>query len=181
MPYKSDSSAGQFSVVWSMPKDFAKEITANNISTHLQKFEKKLSCQIKVVSDLLSFPLSAHHLDEYCNQGVCVIADAAHSIHPLAGQGINLGISDAMILAEEIERGINSDQEIGNLAFLKKYELRRKTFNTTMIKGVDFLFHIFQQENPYLRLLRSAGLTAVNKTGFLKKNFIRHASGMHKI
>ena len=181
MPYKSDSSAGQFSVVWSMPKDFAKEITVNNISTHLQKFEKKLSCQIKVVSDLLSFPLSAHHLDEYCNQGVCVIADAAHSIHPLAGQGINLGISDAMILAEEIERGINSDQEIGNLAFLKKYELRRKTFNTTMIKGVDFLFHIFQQENPYLRLLRSAGLTAVNKTGFLKKNFIRHASGMHKI
>ena len=181
MPYKSDSSAGQFSVVWSMPKDFAKEITANNISTHLQKFEKKLSCQTKVVSDLLSFPLSAHHLDEYCNQGVCVIADAAHSIHPLAGQGINLGISDAMILAEEIERGINSDQEIGNLAFLKKYELRRKTFNTTMIKGVDFLFHIFQQENPYLRLLRSAGLTAVNKTGFLKKNFIRHASGMHKI
>ena len=147
----------------------------------MQKFEKKLSCQIKVVSDLLSFPLSAHHLDEYCNQGVCVIADAAHSIHPLAGQGINLGISDAMILAEEIERGINSDQEIGNLAFLKKYELRRKTFNTTMIKGVDFLFHIFQQENPYLRLLRSAGLTAVNKTGFLKKNFIRHASGMHKI
>ena len=97
MPYKSDSSAGQFSVVWSMPKEFAEEITANNISTHLQKFEKKLSCQIKVVSDLLSFPLSAHHLDEYCNQGVCVIADAAHSIHPLAGQGINLGISDAMI------------------------------------------------------------------------------------
>ena len=181
MPYKSDSSAGQFSVVWSMPKDFAEDITANNISTHLQKFEKKLLCQIKVVSDLLSFPLYAHHLDEYCNQGVCVIADAAHSIHPLAGQGINLGISDAMILAEEIERGINSDQEIGNLAFLKKYELRRKTFNTTMIKGVDFLFHIFQQENPYLRLLRSAGLTAVNKTSFLKKNFIRHASGMHKI
>ena len=81
---------------------------------------------MKARSELLSFPLSAHHLNEYCDHGVCVIADAAHSIHPLAGQGINLGISDAMILAEEIERAINADQEIGKLAFLKKYELRRK-------------------------------------------------------
>ena len=54
---------------------------------------------MKVRSELLSSPLSAHHLNEYCDHGVCIIADAAHSMHPLAGQRINLGISDAMILA----------------------------------------------------------------------------------
>ncbi len=181
MPYKNGTEINQFSVVWSMPKELAHDLSLENLSTHIQKFEKKLSCKIKVTSELLSFPLSAHHLDEYCDHGVCIIADAAHSIHPLAGQGINLGISDAIILAEEIERAINSDKEIGQLAFLKKYELRRKTLNASMIRGVDFLFNLFQQDNPYLRLGRNSGLKVVDKFSFLKKNFILHASGIHKI
>ena len=181
MPYKNGTEINQFSVVWSMPKELALDLSLENLSTHIQKFEKKLSCKIKVTSELLSFPLSAHHLDEYCDHGVCVLADAAHSIHPLAGQGINLGISDAIILAEEIERAINSDKAIGQLAFLKKYELRRKTLNASMIRGVDFLFNLFQQDNPYLRLGRNSGLKVVDKFSFLKKNFILHASGIHKI
>ena len=181
MPYKNGTEINQFSVVWSMPKELAHDLSLENFSTHIQKFEKKLSCKIKVTSELLSFPLSAHHLDAYCDHGVCVIADAAHSIHPLAGQGINLGISDAIILAEEIERAINSDKEIGQLAFLKKYELRRKMLNASMIRGVDFLFNLFQQDNPYLRLGRNSGLKLVDKFSFLKKNFILHASGIQKI
>ena len=181
MPYKNGTEINQFSVVWSMPKELALDLSADNLSTHIQKFEKKLSCKIKAISELLSFPLSAHHLDEYCDNGVCIIADAAHSIHPLAGQGINLGISDAIILAEEIERAINSDKDIGQLAFLKKYELRRKTLNASMIRGVDFLFNLFQQDNPYLRLGRNSGLKVVDKLSFLKKNFILHASGIQKI
>ena len=181
MPYKNGTEINQFSVVWSMPKELAHDLTSDNLSTQLQKFEKKLSCKIQATSELLSFPLSAHHLDEYCDQGVCVIADAAHSIHPLAGQGINLGISDAIILAEEIERAINAEKDIGQLAMLKKYELRRKTLNASMIKGVDFLFNLFQQDNPYLRLGRNSGLKVVDKISFLKKNFILHASGIQKI
>ena len=181
MPYKNGTEINQFSVVWSMPKELAHDLTSDNLSTKLQKFEKKLSCKIQATSELLSFPLSAHHLDEYCDQGVCVIADAAHSIHPLAGQGINLGISDAIILAEEIERAINAEKDIGQLALLKKYELRRKTLNASMIRGVDFLFNLFQQDNPYLRLGRNSGLKVVDKLSFLKKNFILHASGIQKI
>ncbi len=181
MPFENGAEINQFSVVWSMPKEIAHDLTLDNLPTHLQKFEKKLSCKIKATSELLSFPLSAHHLDEYCDQGVCVIADAAHSIHPLAGQGINLGISDAIILAEEIERAINAEKDIGQLALLKKYELRRKTLNASMIRGVDFLFNLFQQDNPYLRLGRNSGLKVVDKLSFLKKNFILHASGIQKI
>ena len=181
MPYKHGTKKNQFSVVWSMPKELAHDLTLDNLHTHLHKFEKKLSCKIQATSELLSFPLSAHHLDEYCDHGVCIIADAAHSIHPLAGQGINLGISDAIILAEEIERAISSDKEIGQLAFLKKYELRRKTLNASMIRGVDFLFNLFQQDNPYFRLGRNSGLKMVDKLSFLKKNFILHASGIQKI
>ena len=64
MPYRNGAEINQFSVVWSMPKDLALDLSLANISTHLQKFEKKLSCNIKVISELLSFPLSAHHLDD---------------------------------------------------------------------------------------------------------------------
>ena len=64
MPYRNGTEINQFSVVWSMPKDLALDLSLANISTHLQKFEKKLSCNIKVISELLSFPLSAHHLDD---------------------------------------------------------------------------------------------------------------------
>ncbi|MBD63398.1 MAG: hypothetical protein CMD68_04880, partial [Gammaproteobacteria bacterium] len=65
--------------------------------------------------------------------------------------------------------------------FLKKYELRRKALNSSMVKGVDFLFNLFQQDNIYLRLLRNSGLKAVDKISFLKKNLILHASGVNKI
>ena len=72
-------------------------------------------------------------------------------------------------------------QNIGHISFLKKYELRRKTLNASMIKGVDFLFNLLQQDNPYLRLGRNSGLRVVDKLSFLKKNFILHASGIQKI
>ena len=181
MPCNIKSSNNKFSVVWSVPEYLHTHKSSVDISAGLEKFEKKLSCNIKPISEILSFPLSAHHLQEYCDEGVCVIADAAHSIHPLAGQGINLGIADANILAEEIERGFKAGQDIGQLAFLKKYELRRKTINSTMINGVDLLFRVFQEENPYLRMLRNTGLKAVDNFSFLKKQFILHASGIHKI
>ena len=181
MPFNNHSSSHQFSVVWSAPKDSVVDLSVDNIGAHLHKFEKKLSCKIKVTSEILSFPLTSHHLNEYCDEGVCVIADSAHSIHPLAGQGINLGLADASVLADEIQNGISAGKDIGQLAFLKKYELRRKTLNSAMIKGVDLLFNLFQEESPYLRLLRNSGLKAVNKFSLLKKNFILHASGIHKI
>mgnify|MGYP001305146195 CR=1 FL=1 len=79
-----------------------------------------------------------------------------------------------------VVRGIDYQWDI-DLAFLKKYELRRKTLNASMIRGVDFLFNLFQQDNPYFRLGRNSGLKMVDKLSFLKKNFILHASGIQKI
>ncbi len=153
----------------------------DEIFDELSKFEKKLACKIDPISKILTFPLFAHHLNEYCDEGICVIADSAHSIHPLAGQGINLGLADASILAEEIERGFNAGQNIGHIAFLKKYELRRKAINATMLNGVDLIFKIFQQDNLYFRVLRNFGLKAIDNFSYLKKQFIFYASGVYKI
>jgi len=181
MPHNRNDDVDTFSVVWSMPKNNSNSQSQEELMLHLLKYEKKLACSIEPISEVLSFPLFAHHLKQYCDEGVCAIADAVHSIHPLAGQGINLGLADASILAEEIERGFNAGQNIGHISFLKKYELRRKSINAAMVNGVDLLFKIFQQENPYFRVLRNLGLKTVDNFSYLKKQFIFHASGVYKI
>ena len=181
MPYNTGDTRNTFSVVWSVPEEMRAPESQDEIFDELSKFEKKLACKIDPISKILTFPLFAHHLNEYCDEGICVIADSAHSIHPLAGQGINLGLADASILAEEIERGFNAGQNIGHIAFLKKYELRRKAINATMLNGVDLIFKIFQQDNPYFRVLRNFGLKAIDNFSYLKKQFIFYASGVYKI
>ena len=179
MPFSQ--SGNYFSVVWSVPESKAKDQGNDLIFKGLNKYEKKLSCSLKPASEILSFPLYSHHLKKYSKEGVCVVADAAHSIHPLAGQGINIGIADAGILAEEIDHAFNRGDSPGKTMYLKNYELRRKSLNASMINGVDLLFRIFQEENPYFRVLRNIGLRGVDRLGFIKKQFILHASGIQKI
>ena len=110
-----------------------------------------------------------------------LIGDAAHSIHPLAGQGINLGFADADAFCEEIinayESKINFDKKLA----LKKYEIRRKSMNLLMLKSMNFFVDLFKSDNLYIKLLRNIGLSGVNKTKFLKRFFINHASGRNKI
>ena len=99
----------------------------------------------------------------------------------MAGQGINIGIADVGILAEEIDHAFHRGDSPGKTMYLKNYELRRKSLNASMINGVDLLFRIFQEENPYFRVLRNIGLRGVDRLGFIKKQFILHASGIQKI
>jgi 2-octaprenylphenol hydroxylase len=181
MPYNRTDASNTFSVVWSMPNNNLAPKSQDELLLDLSKFEKKLACSIEPISEILFFPLFGHHLKEYCDDGICAIADSAHSIHPLAGQGINLGLADASVLAEEIEKGFNAGQNIGHISFLKKYELRRKAINGAMLNGVDLLFKIFQHDNPYFRVLRNLGLKTVDNFSYLKKQFILHASGVYKI
>jgi 2-octaprenylphenol hydroxylase len=110
-----------------------------------------------------------------------LIGDAAHSIHPLAGQGINLGFADADIFCEEVVGAYNKGIAINEASVLKKYEIRRKGMNLLMLKSMDFFVHFFNDNNSYIRLLRNWGLKTVNRTSFIKAFFTRHASGLNKI
>jgi 2-octaprenylphenol hydroxylase len=110
-----------------------------------------------------------------------LIGDAAHSIHPLAGQGINLGFADADIFCEEVVGAYNKGIAINEASVLKKYEIRRKSMNLLMLKSMDFFVYFFNDNNSYIRLLRNWGLKTVNKTKFIKAFFTRHASGLNKI
>ena len=182
MPLPSTTSESTHTVVWSVDNS---KLQDQNISEYVKKyisyFEKKLKIELILNSNIISFNLSNHYFEEYISGSLVLIGDAAHSIHPLAGQGINLGFADADAFCEEIinayESKINFDKKLA----LKKYEIRRKSMNLIMLRSMNFFVDLFKSDNLYIRLLRNIGLSGVNKTKFLKRFFINHASGRNKI
>ena len=182
MPLPLTPNESTHTVVWSVENS---KLQDQNISEYVKKyisyFEKKLQTEIILNSNIISFNLSNHYFEEYISGSLVLIGDAAHSIHPLAGQGINLGFADADAFCEEIinayESKINFDKKLA----LKKYEIRRKSINLIMLRSMNFFVDLFKSDNLYIRLLRNIGLSGVNKTKFLKRFFVNHASGRNKI
>ena len=171
-----------FSVVWSVPNDLLKDTNKDNfVSKNIDAMTTKINSNITLETDIISFPLSNHHLDSYMKEGIVVVGDAAHSIHPLAGQGINLGFADADILCEEIIEAFKKGYSIGSHRVLKKYEIRRKSINEIMLKAMDGFVGLFGSSNIYIKVLRNLGLNIFNKLSFMKVFFINHASGSHKL
>ena len=182
MPLPPSSEELTHTIVWSVDH---KRIKENNIEDFVKKnisyFERKLNAEINIHSNILSFNLSNHHFENYISGSLVLIGDAAHSIHPLAGQGINLGFADADAFCEEIIKAYQSKINFDKNLVLKKYEIRRKDMNLLMLKSMDFFVDLFRSDNLYIRLLRNIGLSSVNKTNFIKRFFINHASGNNKI
>ena len=180
MPMPNNNN--KHTVVWSINDSEIKDTDINDyVDNYLSYFESKLNLNMSIESKILNFKLSNHHLDKYINGSLVLIGDAAHSIHPLAGQGINLGFADADIFCEEVINAYNKGFSINEKALLKRYEIRRKGMNLIMLKSMDFFVNFFNNENLYLRILRNWGLTTFNKSRFIKAFFIKHASGLNKI
>ncbi|GLT68588.1 hypothetical protein SLA2020_408030 [Shorea laevis] len=92
---------------------------------------------VKLVSERMVFPLSLMHANDYAARRVVLIGDAAHTVHPLAGQGVNMGFGDASVLSRIIAEGVAVGMDIGEVSMLKKYEAERKVANITMIAVLD--------------------------------------------
>ena len=105
------------------------------------------------------------------------MGDAAHTVHPLAGQGMNLGLLDAAVLAEEILRALARDEDPGDLRVLRRYERRRKGENLKMLLALDGLHRLFRLSAPVMPRLRSLGLSAVDSAPLLKGLFLNEALG----
>jgi len=103
MPLPKNDHGATHTIVWSINNSKLKNQTSieEYVSKNIHYFEKKLNTQYKICSDLISFKLSNHYFEDYISSSTVLIGDAAHSIHPLAGQGINLGFADADVFCEE--------------------------------------------------------------------------------
>ena len=183
MPLPNNNHGATHTIVWSINNSKLKNQTSieEYVSKNIHYFEKKLNTQYKICSDLISFKLSNHYFEDYISSSTVLIGDAAHSIHPLAGQGINLGFADADVFCEEIINSYNKTRKINKNITLKRYEIRRKKMNLLMLRSMDFFVELFKSQNLLLILLRNIGLSGVNKIKFLKTFFINHAAGNNKL
>lgn len=141
-------------------------------------FEERLG-KIKKVSPHITLPLIMTHAKEYVKQRIALIGDAAHTIHPLAGQGVNLGFMDVAALSNVVHNCIKKRRDYGSYTNLREYERQRKSENWLMVVAMDALKRLFQSESLFLQNVRSLGLKVTNKTDFLKNQFIYHATGLN--
>lgn len=129
---------------------------------------------LQMVTSPAAFPLHLLNLPHIVKPRVALIGDAAHNIHPLAGQGVNIGFRDAQQLAQVLLQR-NAQQDCGNIHLLRRYERARREDILSMQLTTDMLKKLFNNRNPLLRRARNLGLNAVNHIAPLKKMLARHA------
>lgn len=169
------------SIVWSQDEQEAQRLLSLDDATFRRElglaFEHTLG-EIETVDPRYSFPLRAAHAADYVRDGLALIGDAAHAIHPLAGQGVNLGLLDAAVLAEEIRRALDRKIAWWNEATLSRYARRRRAHNTLILNSMTGFQKLFGSQHPLLVVVRNIGMRATN--GFLpvKQELARVAMGL---
>jgi 2-octaprenylphenol hydroxylase len=177
-PSNSDQNHHFSSIVWSTSPAIADHLMTLNDEDFCQQLERAFESRlgkILTVGKRQCFPLTQRHATEYCQPGIVLIADAAHTVHPLAGQGINLGLKDVQILAEEIIRATERDLPIGDMAVLSRYQRRRKTNNLATMAAMESFKQLFARRELPVRWLRNSGMRWLNQMPLIKRAMIRQA------
>lgn len=168
------------SIVWSADlekNDYLMSLEPNTFCQELaHQFDYRLG-KVVSTSERASFPLTMIYAKQSIMERMALIGDAAHVIHPLAGQGVNLGLSDAYCLAEILIHAKNNHYDIGHHLVLRKYERARKGAVRSMIAAMDFFKQSFGSELSFIAGMRSFGLNFVNKNRYLKKRIMLKAMG----
>ena len=172
---------GYSSIVWSTSPDEAKrltEISEDEFAVELEHaFESKLG-KITSVASRAVFPLRLFETLNYVQHRLALVGDAAHTIHPLAGQGVNLGLADVASLINVVVDALNDKKDIGDLKVLRRYERWRRADNRSMLLAMDGLKRLFGTELTGVKTLRSLGLDTINKITPLKNLIMKQAMGI---
>jgi len=179
LPLHSDDHLA--SIVWSTEPAEAEQLLAmsdEEFCTALtQAFEGRLG-NVTGVSRRQSVPLRQRHAKQYYDRAVVVAGDAAHTIHPLAGQGVNLGFKDAQVLAEEILRALDKGLSPGSDAVLARYQRRRQADNLATMAAMEGFKRLFAADLPLVRLLRNEGMRLFDKIKPVKQHVVMKAMGL---
>ncbi len=171
------------SIVWSLPSAKARDMLA----LPLDEFKTALTAafgarlgEVREVSQRFVFPLKKQQAEKYVTNRVALVGDAAHVVHPLAGQGVNLGLLDAASLAEVILTAAQQGRDIAQTSVLRRYERWRRADNMALLSGVDLIKQLFANEAMPIQAARSFGLAMTNRFLQIKNIFTRQAVGCRK-
>ncbi|MDP3481935.1 MAG: UbiH/UbiF family hydroxylase [Sulfuricella sp.] len=171
----------RISIVWTAFEERASELMAlppDEFCHQVQEASHSALGELKLLSKPAAFPLRLLHLEHLVKSRVALIGDAAHNVHPLAGQGVNLGFQDARELAKVLkDRGPQPD--CGDFFLLRRYERARKADILAMQLVTDGLQKLFNNRNPALKLARNLGLSLTGSLPWLKNGLVQHAVGRH--
>lgn len=176
LPLKDNRS----SIVWCEPPERAKTIMGLNEAGFNAELKKKFGDFLGDVKSLglrWSYPLSMQLADNYTANRFCLIGDAVHGIHPIAGQGFNLGLRDIAALTEVLVDAKRIGADLGSELVLERYVQWRRTDNNILALGMDGLTRLFSNDNPVITFGRRLGIAAVEEMPTMKKFFMKHARG----
>ncbi len=168
------------SLVWTEPKDRAGALRSASdeaFHAHLHRRFGDFLGQVEVVGPRFVYPLSLSLSDRMWAPRIALLGDSAHAIHPIAGQGLNLGLKDAAALAEVLADAARLGEDIGSDAVLERYAAWRRFDNVTVATATDAFVHLFSNDNPIIRAARDVGLAVVNRIGPARRFFMTEAGG----
>jgi 2-octaprenylphenol hydroxylase len=172
---------GRCSIVWSAEERRADELLALDDAAFLAELEQAFQQRLGPIlssGPRAAFPLRRQHAAEYVRPRAALIGDAAHTVHPLAGQGVNLGFLDAAALIDAIDHALARKRDIGTLATLRRYERARRGDNAAMLTAMDLFKRVFSNRIPPLVAGRNLGLAAADHLAPVKHLFMRQALGL---
>lgn len=168
------------SIVWSQTPEQAGKMKLLEEDKFNALLAKTFSYQLgetTLISPRFTFPLHFQHAKHYVNERIALIGDAAHTIHPLAGLGLNFGIEDAVCLADSLLNSLKQHRDIGQLKTLRRYEIAQRSKNLISLNGVNLIERLFCSEFLPLQFLKKPGIKLLNKFPTLKNCFARYALG----
>ena len=168
-------------IVWTEQNANAKAINLFDETRYTKILAARLGNflgKFKIIGDRHTYPLELSIADRFIDERLALIGDAAHSVHPIAGQGLNAGFKDIAVLAHIIQDAHNRGEDLGSLGVLKRYEEWRRFDSAQLAYSTDLFNKLFSNENEALRLARNIGLKLLDSIPVAKRNIIKEAAGI---
>ncbi|NWB86101.1 2-octaprenyl-3-methyl-6-methoxy-1,4-benzoquinol hydroxylase [Pseudomonas gingeri] len=181
LPLERDGQQDWCSIVWSTTPEQAQRLMLLEEDAFCRELERAFEGRLGTVlsaDSRLCVPLRQRHAKRYVAEGLALIGDAAHTIHPLAGQGVNLGFLDAAVLAEELLHACERGERLADVRVLSRFERRRMPHNLGLMAAMEGFERLFQADSLALRWLRNTGLKSVEQMPEAKALFVRQALGL---